>query len=56
MNCEICKKECLFGNTWGIQVAKPDGTFEFHYYCSKEHAEEGEKKLGYKVVGEIVDE
>ncbi|KKN64751.1 hypothetical protein LCGC14_0488830 [marine sediment metagenome] len=53
--CEICDSEITDGIAlWGIQVmkgAKP----EFHYYCSEEHAKEGEGKLDYKVVGEVVD-
>ena len=56
MICEICHKE-LKGqkqDTWGIQVMKGTKS-EFHYYCSGEHAKEGERNLGYKVVGEIVD-
>ena len=41
--CEICDKEIMNDQTlWGIQVAKPGGEFEFHYYCSEEHAKEGE--------------
>ena len=40
---------------WGIQAMTPTGKSEFHYYCSKNHAEEGERKLGYKIVGEIAN-
>ena len=54
--CEICDKEITNDQTlWGIQVAKPGGEFEFHYYCSEEHAKVGEPKLGYQTVGEIID-
>ncbi len=40
---------------WGIQVASPGCKMEYHYYCSEEHAKEGEGNLGYKVVGEVAD-
>ena len=56
MNCEFCDRDITNGEKWGLATTPiKDGFPQIHYYCSEEHAKEGEKKLDYKVVGEIID-